>query len=225
MNQRIVFKYTTRSRESNFFRGLDSIVNNLANKEDYYIQVTCDTDDPAMNNPEVIARMRTYKNLIYYFGESSSKINAINNNLNKLSDFDILINMSDDQIFTQWGFDSTIRIAFDKYFPDTDGFLHFHDGNQNRLATMSIIGKKWFYRTEYIYHPSYITEWCDNEEQERAKILGKYHYMGDQERIMAHINPYHGHKDTMDDLYRKNAPFSDQDKQNFFKRQETNFYL
>src|SRR6185503_7210045 len=143
----ILFKYTSRSRVDKFFRGLDSIVNNI-NDNDYWVQCTFDLDD-VMFNPEIIKRLNSYKNISYYFGESLSKIDAINKNLDKLPKFDILVNMSDDFIFITKGFNSIIKEAMQNYFPDTRGFLHFHDGVQNRLATMSIIGRKHFERFGY----------------------------------------------------------------------------
>lgn len=221
---KILFKYTSKSRPDNFFRGLDSIVNNLSNKEDYHILCTFDVDDNKYLDEDFINRVNSYENISYYFGISTSKIYAINRDISLAPQWDILVNMSDDFIFTQWGFDDLIRVAFQQNFPDLDGFLHFHDGVQPRLATMSIIGKKWFDRTGYIYHPSYYTEYCDNEDQEKAKILGKYKYMGDV-RIINHINPFHGTPDIMDDLYRKNSTFANMDKDNYFKRLAINFGL
>lgn len=225
MPHKILFKYTSRSRVNNFFRGLDSIINNLANKKDYHILCSFDVDDKEYANPQFIERLNAYTNVSHYFGISTSKIYAINRDILLAPEWDILVNMSDDFIFTQWGFDDIIRTAFQQHFPDLDGFLHFHDGFQPRLATMSIIGKKWFDRTGYIYHPSYITEFCDNEENEKAKRLGKYRYMGNDMKIMMHLHPYNANKEAIDDLYRKNMLSSNADKENYFKRLAINFDL
>lgn len=223
MALKILFKYTSKSRVNNFFRGLDSIVNNLSNKQDYHILCSFDTDDAEYRQEEFMYRLRAYQNLSSYFGISHSKIDAINRDLPFAPPFDILVNMSDDFILTKPGFDDIIRKAFEEKFPDLDGFLHFHDGNQPRLATMSIIGKKWFDRTGYIYHPSYITEWCDVEEQDKAQKEGKYAYMGDDMVIMLHIHPYHGHQDAMDELYKKNMVMSKEDQKNYINRKSKNF--
>lgn len=225
MPHKIFFKYTSKSRVNNFFRGLDSIVNNLAKKEDYHILCSFDVDDKEYANPGFIERLKTYENVSHYFGISTSKIYAINRDILLAPAWDILVNMSDDFIFTQWGFDDLIRTAFQQHFSDLDGFCHFHDGFQPRLATMSIIGRKWFDRTGYIYHPSYITEYCDVEEQEKAKILGRYKYMGEEIKIMMHIHPYNAHKEAIDELYKKNMLSSNLDKENYFKRLAINFDL
>lgn len=222
---RLLFKYASRNRPENFFRGLNSIVDNVFDKENYHIQCTFDSDDTKYNNKEFIDGLNTYKNLTYYFGTSTSKINAINRDIEKFPEFDILVNFSDDQIFTQMYFDDIIRQVFKTSFPDLDGFVHFHDGVQPRLATMSIIGKAHFDRFGFIYHPSFHSEWCDNFAQEAAIRLGKYKYMGDGIRIMKHINPFHGHPELMDDLYRRNSLMVSKDKQTYFHWEALNFGL
>lgn len=226
MNQKILFKYTSRSRPNSFFRGLDSIVLNLGNSSSYHILCTFDVDDIEYSSNSFLEKLKEYKNLTPIYGISTSKIDAINRDLSfSVFDFDILINMSDDFIFVRQGFDNIIREAFDTFAIDLDAFIHFHDGIQPRLATMSVIGKKWFDRTGYIYHPSYLTEWCDNEEQEKAKRLGKYYYMGDNVEIMKHINPYHGNPNILDELYKRNSQFVSKDKENYFQREQKNFPL
>lgn len=226
MALKILFKYTSRSRRDNFFRGMDSIVNNLSNKEDYHILVSLDVDDAVMRNEEVLEKIKSYKNTNVYYGISYSKIDAINRDLPLAKDFDILVNFSDDQVFTQFGFDDIIRQQMLDSFPDTDGFLHFHDGNQNRLATMSIVGKKYFDRTNYIYHPDYQSVYCDNEEQEKAKILGKYKYAGDSMKIMMHIHPAMGHgKHLLDEQYIRTESFYPVDKETYHRRMAINFGL
>lgn len=223
-NPKFLFKYASRSRPNNFFRGLDNIIENIQT-DAYQIICSLDIDDVTMISKEVKDRINSYEKVKAYWGFSKNKVYAINRDLEFAGDFQILINFSDDQIFTTVAFDTIIAEAMEKHFPDTDGFLHFHDNKQNRLATMSIIGKKWFDRFGFIYHNSYKSEWADNDAQEIAKILGKYKYMGDGLRIMDHINPYVGHKEAMDDLYKRNSEFVKYDRENFFKRQDENFGL
>lgn len=202
MKNKIVFKYTSRSRPDNFFRGLDSIVNNLHDTENYYIQCTFDTDDLSMNNKEVIDRLHTYKNLTYYFGESKNKIDAINKNLEKLTDdWSILVNMSDDQIFITQYFDKIIRDQMDYACDDTDMFLHFPDEHTGKvIPTMSIIGKKYFDRTGKIYHPDFKSVYSDNFEMDLAKYLGKYKFINIL--LYQHLHPCFGLA-PMDEQYIK----------------------
>ena len=183
---RILFKYTTRSRRSNFLRGYDSILNKIANREDYHILISVDKDDQSMFPLPVLDG-----NYTFVVGNSKNKIDAINRDLNEFDyDFDILINMSDDMIFTKKGFDDIIRAEF---YNDFNQYLHFNDGNQKcNVCTMHIVGRNYYDRFKYIYHPDYISLWCDVENDIVAKQLGCYKYMGDNIKLFRHLHPAWG---------------------------------
>lgn len=220
----ILFKYTSRSRPQNFFRGLDSIVNNLANTEDYHVQCTFDLSDVTMYNPAVIARLNTYKNLSYYFGESSNKIDAINKNLDKLPTFHILVNMSDDQQFLVQGFDDIIRGDMEAACNDYDMFLHYPDSHAGeRLPTMSIMGVAYFKRSGYIYRPEFISVYCDNFAMDEAKALKRHCFIN--KTIFDHFHPAWGMA-PMDDQYKKTEdPVNyEADRQTYYRlKKEYNF--
>jgi hypothetical protein len=224
MSMRLLIKYTSRSRPDRFFFGLDSIVNNLMRPKDHQILCTFDTDDTSMNNAEVIAKLASYHdyNITWVFGESTSKISAINSDIDKAdSDWDILVNMSDDMEFTERGFDQFICYEMEKHFPDTDGVLHFPDGYTNeRLITMSIIGRKYFERFGYIYHPDYKSLWCDNEFTELAKRNNKYAYI--PQHIFTHNHPAWGKVET-DEQYRHTESFNSEDHATFKRRKKAGF--
>ncbi len=201
MSEIILFKYTSRSRPDKFFTGLDSIVNNLANKEDYYVQCTFDLSDDTMCDPEVVTRLNTYKNLSYYFGESKNKIDAINKNLDKLPYFHILVNMSDDQQFLVNGFDNIIRNDMKESCSDLDMFLHYPDSHAgSRLPTMSIMGVTYFKRSGVIYRPEFSNVYCDNFAFDEAKYLNKYKFIN--KTIFDHFHPAWGMAE-MDEQYKK----------------------
>ena len=183
---RILFKYTSRSRRSNFLRGYDSILNKIANREDYHILISVDKDDQSMFPLPVLDG-----NYTFVVGNSKNKIDAINRDLNEFDyDFDILINMSDDMIFTKKGFDDIIRAEF---YNDFNQYLHFNDGNQKcNVCTMHIVGRNYYDRFKYIYHPDYISLWCDVENDIVAKQLGCYKYMGDNVQLFRHLHPAWG---------------------------------
>ena len=183
---KILFKYTTRSRRSNFLRGYDSILNKIANREDYHILISVDKDDQSMFPLPVLDGNHTF-----VVGNSKNKIDAINRDLNEFEyDWDILINMSDDMIFTKKGFDDIIRAEF---YNDFNQYLHFNDGNQKcNVCTMHIVGRNYYDRFKYIYHPDYISLWCDVENDIVAKQLGCYKYMGDNIKLFRHLHPAWG---------------------------------
>jgi hypothetical protein len=183
---RILFKYTSRSRRSNFLRGYDSILNKIANREDYHILISVDKDDQSMFPLPVLDGNHTF-----VVGRSKNKIDAINRDINEFDyDWDILINMSDDMIFTKKGFDDIIRAEF---YNDFNQYVHYNDGNQKcNVCTMHIVGRNYYDRFKYIYHPDYISLWCDVENDIVAKQLGCYKYMGDNLKLFRHLHPAWG---------------------------------
>lgn len=221
MKYSIIFKFPSRYRPERFFEALDSIYNNLSDFDNYHIAATIDSDDPTMNNSEVLDRIRTRKNISIQWGLSKSKVHAINRDMHPYGD--IIIVMSDDMKFTCYGFDEIIRSHFRDRFPDLDGLLHFPDGDvKEELATMYIAGRKFYNRFGYIYHQSYKSLWCDNEVLSVAKLLNKHLYV--PLPIVLHLNPAYGHlsRDTMFD--EQQGHWAD-DEANFLSRQSKNFDL
>jgi hypothetical protein len=81
-------------------------LNKIANREDYHILISVDKDDQSMFPLPVLDGNHTF-----VVGNSKNKIDAINRDTNEFDyDFDILINMSDDMIFTKKGFDDSQKI-------------------------------------------------------------------------------------------------------------------
>lgn len=193
---KILFKYASRSRNHKFFSGLDNIIQNLGDLNNFCILVSLDVDDVTMNNPDTIKKLTDYvqkypRKIIVKYGTSKSKIDAINRDVNEIKEkynFDILVNFSDDMEFIKHSFDEIIRDRFYVHFPDTDGNIYFNDGFvADTISTMSIIGRKYYDKFNYIYHPSYMSLWCDNEYTEVAKRNQKILYFN--ENIYRHNHP------------------------------------
>ena len=223
---KILYKYTTRSRPDNFIRGLNSIIQNSVS-DNFHILVSIDGDDESMNN----YKMRTYlaenKKVTVRCGLSTGKINAINRDLNEfteLCDWDILVNMSDDMVFIEKGFDEVIRESFRE---GLNQYIHFNDGNQKaNVCTMHIVGRDYYNHFKYIYHPDYESLWCDVENDLVAKQLGCYKYMGDNIRLFQHLHPAWGLAPN-DAQYLKTEAKEMwiKDEQTFNKRKLNNFYV
>lgn len=217
-----LFKYPSRNRPERFFNSLESIHNNISDKDYYHVSCTLDTDDLTMNNPQVIERINSYPNTSIEWGASESKINAVNRSMPNI-EWDILFCHSDDMIFTLYGFDVLVGIDMLNNFPDFDGLLHYPDQDAKAaLATMFIAGRKYYQRFNYIYHPSYKSVFCDNEVQDIAKILGKYFYCDYQ--INLHLNPAYGHLER-DEMFNRQQGDWPQDELNYYQRRALNFYL
>lgn len=222
---KILFTYASRSRPENFRRGVNSIINNATG--DYEIVAIVDDDDVRL--PEY-----DFTGCHVLYGKSESKIHAINRICNyiPMSDCDIIVNMSDDMVFTREGFDVIIRDSFciwSEPLPYTvlmgvnlDQLLLFHDGNRHDLVTMSIMGRKYYERDKYIYNPDYKSLWCDNEATEVAERRGclKKCY----ERIFDHLHPAYG-KAVFDKQYQETESYSNEDYQTYLRRKGANFGL
>jgi hypothetical protein len=228
-NYKILFKYASRSRNEKFFEGLDNILNNLNDLNNFCILCSLDADDETMNNQQSIKIITEYvkkypANIVIKFGKSKNKIDAINRDVNDFKerfDFDILVNFSDDMQFIVQSFDKTIREKFYIAYPNLDGNIYFNDGFVgDAISTMSIIGRKYYDKFNYIYHPSYHSLWCDNEYTMVAKTEKKIVYF--DEKIYIHNHPANigGFIDTQ---LMKTESFNEIDRENFNKRLTNNF--
>ena len=217
---RILFKFTTRSRPMLFARGMRSIIDNCVS-DNYHILVSIDEDDKTMD------RNFDYPNTTIVRGTSKNKIDAINRDMDKAGEWDILVNMSDDMVFTKKGFDDIIRNEFIYQNgvvieQDLDQCIHLPDSNRNDLMTMAVMGREYYNRFNYIYHPDYASLWCDNEMTDVAKMLGCYKFVNEQ--IMEHRHPAYG-KAKMDNQYITTEGFDRVDRETYNRRKANNFDL
>lgn len=221
---KILFKFPTKGRPTKFVEAMNSIYDNIYDKENFFILITCADYDETMNNKEMISAVRSYKNTEIIFGENTGKIQAVNRNLDiatKYIDFDIIICMSDDMRFSFYGFDEIIR---EQFLVDLDILLHIPDQDaKSALATMYIAGRKYFDRFGYIYHPSYKSLWCDNEVQDVAKMMGKYRYLN-MPGVISHLNPAYGHSER-DELFNIDQQYWGVDEKNYYERKQLFFYV
>lgn len=188
---RIIYSFASRSRPEKFIKCVENIYIN-ARHDDYLIRASLDTDDLTMNNADMIERIKLYGKLYPIFGTSLSKIDAINRSMIHFSEWDILVNMSDDMMFIVAGFDKIIIDAFRHPHPDTpfdlDQIIHFPDQHQGKnCMTMYIAGKKYYDRDGFIYDPRCKSLWADIISQETGQIRGKYKFV--DQRIFNHLHP------------------------------------
>jgi hypothetical protein len=230
---RILFHLPTRSRPEKAKACIENIHASCVS-DDYIILVTADRDDVSMNGFASI--FLHDKKVVVAYGDSKSKIEACNRDIELVKDWDILVNTSDDMWFESLA-DDQIRRAFKEmrtvngypysFVDNLDQLIHFNDGNQKgNVCTLSIMGRPYYDAQGYVYHPDYKSLWCDAEETEKAYMLGKYRYMGDSLVIFHHLHPAWG-KAQYDDQYRKTEDRSmwDHDKAIIEKRRAMNYYL
>ena len=200
---KILFKYPTRSRSGWFKKTLSIYYEMMSDDCDFEFMITLDQDDVTMNNDGMREYLFSMKNLSYLYGKSKTKIEACNANISHVHEWDILVLVSDDMIPVVKDFDKIIVESMTKYFPDTDGALHFNDGafGKDRTITLSIMGRKMYERFGYVYHPAYRSFYCDNEFTNEVYALDRCHY--DPHVIIKHR--WHGGPKSKDALYRRNS--------------------
>lgn len=217
---KILYKFASRSRPDKFMRCLENIYA-FSSSDNYEILCSLDEDDPTMQE------LMPFHNTTYIYGLSNSKVHAINRDMDKSGEWDILVVMSDDMLFQSYGFDERIRNDFLLHFPDMDGVLHYNDGNQkDNVMTMSIMTRKYYDRFGYVYHPDYKSLYCDEEATEVAKLLGRYKYMGDDCVIFRHFHPAWG-LSKYDKQYQKteSREMWDHDEKVFNKRKSKGYEI
>jgi len=218
---KLLIKFPTRGRPKKFLKTLVKYLNLLDDKTTEVI-VSCDIDDAEMNNEFVKSVLSQYVNVSLHYSDNKSKIEAINNGLQHL-EFDIVLLASDDMIPVVKGYDTIIKEYMLNYYPDTDGVLWFNDGYQgSKLNTLCILGKKYYERFGYIYHPDYKSVWCDNEFMDIANILGKQTYI--DKVIIRHEHPDWGFGDR-DAIHLTNIKNESSDSLLYNERKRSNFYL
>lgn len=218
---RILFKYPSRGRPSRFFDGLDSIYNNIADKNNFHVACTLDVDDLAMNNEEIGNRIRAYGNISIQWGLSENKVHAINRDMPEY-DWDILILMSDDMRVTFYGFDEAVRNCFSD---GLDWHIHLPDQDEKeKLPVLYIAGKDFFNRFGWIYNPVYLSLFPDTELMHVAKHLGRYKFVN-WPGMFEHLLPAYGHLPE-DRQWREQQDIGwTVDHKTFLERQANNFYL
>jgi len=220
---KLLIKFPTRARKNKFLVTLRKYYTFLSKKHDVHFLISMDEDDVEMNNDFVREVLNTYENLTYYYGNSKTKVEAINVDLDKHTDWDIVVLASDDMIPQLKGYDDVIIENMKSNFPDTDGILFFNDGfKKNELNTLCILGKKYYDRFGYIYQPDYKSVWCDNEFMEVGNLLGKQVYIDNV--IIKHEHPDWGYG-KRDFIHTTNLNNLSHDESLYRRRKENNFYI
>jgi len=223
MIMKLLIKFPTRNRKNKFFKVLKQYQNLCEDIDNTFFLITLDNDDETMNPSEVSDIFGTFKNIKVVYGNSDSKIHAINRDIELVDEWDIVLLASDDMTPKVKGYDNVIRDRMKEYYPDTDGILWFNDGHQgNQLNTLSILGKKYYDRFGYIYQPEYKSVWSDNEFMLVGNLLGKQTYI--DEVIIEHEHPDWGYGNR-DIIHQINSQNESHDRNLFVSRKNNNFYL
>lgn len=218
----LLVKIPTRERKDQFFSVLNKAQRNRTHPNTRFL-ITLDTNDTVMNSEAAKRVLGMWGNLTYVYGESKSKIDAVNRDMDQAPDWDILLLLSDDMHIVQTGYDSIIIDHFKNLIPDTDGALWLNDGHTKKtLNTIVCIGRKRYERFGYLYAPVYKSLFADNEYTDVNKKLGNFHYV--EQVLIEHRHPMNTPRTTpMDSLYRRNDAHFMSDRRLYFYRKDKVF--
>ena len=218
---RILLKCPTRMRPQKVRETLASYVRLAARPDLLGIAVSCDTDDASMANPTELQSVlsKCAWNRIFY-SPNKTKIQACNANMNEIEwDWDMVVLVSDDMIPRIRGYDDILRNHMIARFPDRTGILWFNDGHQeDRLNTLSILGRRFYDEQGYLYHPDYKSLFCDTEFTDQCRAQYKDRCLYVPYCIIRHEHPGTGYAQNMDNLYQVNQRYWNEDMYTYIRR-------
>jgi hypothetical protein len=215
---RLLIKFPTRNRVQKFISTLNKYRTLLSGKHNVKFVISCDIDDPSMNNQKIIGIIKNLGCDIR-FSANRNKIEAINADMGYYDrKWDILLLASDDMIPVIKEYDDIIISQMKKKYPNTDGILFFNDGyKKQNLNTLCILGYKYYKRFNYIYNPNYFSIWCDYEFMKAGEALNRQSYISDV--IIKHEHPINN-RTSKDALYKKNSKFNKIDRAIWYNRRK-----
>lgn len=182
--------------------------------------VSIDADDPACMRDDFLLWLGSIPNLKYVVGRSKGKIDAINRDLDEAGRFDCIMLAADDLIPQRSDYAEIITDKLFEAFPDGDGVVHVNDGRAGvALNTFPCMGRRYFDRFGYIYHPDFRSLWADNEFQDVAHALNRSVYV--PEVLVRH--EWIGHYVPHDPLNVRNESFYQSDMEIYLRRKAQGF--
>jgi hypothetical protein len=218
---RILLKCPTRSRPTRVLKTLGTYLRLAAHPELLGVAVSCDIDDPTMNDTAELQKLLApcaWSRIFY--SPNATKIQACNANMNEIDwDWDIVVLVSDDMVPQSRGYDDVIRSQMTSRFPDRNGILWFNDGCQGaNLNTLCIFGRTFYEQRGVIYDPAYKSLFCDTELTDHCRTIyaDRCHYS--QSCIIRHEHPGAGYSQYMDALYDRNQKYWSEDMYTYIRR-------
>lgn len=222
---KLLFKFPSRSRKDKMFNCIENIIA-MARTDDYKIQLTLDYDDPAVIGDDIKERIASYGDKVFaLWGQSESKIHAVNRDMEFSGEWDVCLVHSDDFWITKPGFDVSVVENMTQWFPDTNGVLHYPDQVAGqRLITYSIIGREYYDLFKYLYFGGYWSVYADNEFTDVSKLLNRYKYV--PEKFLEHRHSIWGFGPPDELLKKTENPANYKIDGELYKiRKAFNFYL
>ena len=217
--KKFLFKFPSRGRPEKFKYTLTEHLKHLSNENEYKFIFTFDENDLTMNNQEIVDFIEELNiNHKIFYGNSQNKIEAINADLENETDFDVLMLIADDMYPNSFNYDKIIEEVIVNSDLGLDIVIHFNTARwANILDIWCVMGRTYYERFKYIYHPDYKSIFCDNEYTEVATFLNK--------RVFSEHSPFHHENISGDDTEVKNWQFNHEDWVTYEERKKLNYNL
>jgi hypothetical protein len=151
---RLLIKYATRSRPNRMLQVIDSVFKNASTPNQICLLLSLDSDDESVYNEHVISQLKPYMekyNMKVYFGERTTKIGAINRDIDKITDWEYLMPITDFTEICQKSFDLNILNAL--HIADLT-MLDSINTNGRKHHQIPIIKKRDYDSYGYLYNPN-----------------------------------------------------------------------
>jgi hypothetical protein len=205
--KRLLVRMPTRGRPEQALRVL-GLYRELAGMP-IQMEVVIDEDDPSMLDTRVLQRLNAL-DCVVTVGAHRNKIEAVNGG--RLTEWDILVLASDDMVPVSRGWAVDVVDAMEQHFPHLDGLVYFSDGYAHeRCITLPIMGRRlWQQFGSVVYTKQYKSLWCDLEQTELLRAMGRLAYV--DKILIEHRHPV-TRKARTDALYDHNGIYNDADRQ------------
>lgn len=221
----ICLKFPIRARAQKFLDVLQMYKNTCSKPSNVQVIISMDDDDEAMTH-EVCQKAKViFPNTLIFKNKPGGKIKACNANLEAIDErVTLIVLASDDMIPQVMGWDEVLLDEMKTFYPHNDGVLFHNEGYLKKvLNCMVIVGVEYFKQFGYLYHPDYISLFCDNEFMEMADTLGKQTYF--EEVLFKHQHYARNSSIKMDELMKHNESFYKHDCNTYNKRKSLGFPL
>lgn len=213
----ILVKYPTRQRPSLFLSTLVKYMDTAVYQHRYLI--TIDRNDRTML--PLIDTLNKYPGVEVDIAEPRGKVAAINSGI-PATGWDVLVLASDDHIPVQQGWDTQVVKDFKELAPNGEPrMLWYKDIRNPGICFMPVMNRAAYDLTGYIYHPDYVSLWCDNEQTEVMTANGVMLQV-DRE-LWRNESPDWGGSQKRDSLYRMNNSLFRKDQSTFNRRKAAGF--
>jgi glycosyltransferase involved in cell wall biosynthesis len=138
-------------------------------KHGYDIQYIVSLNSTDATRSQYLTKFSELPGVIIVTSEATNMVAASNVGAKEATG-DILVLVSDD-MHPLWHWDDQVAAEFD---PDYATVLQVHDGIRNDIVTLPIMNRAAYKKLGYMYHPSYLSMYADNDLAETAKVHGMY---------------------------------------------------